>query len=63
MTEKNPVEHTQETPDDDPRERSDWKPYPGSKEPWKQPAQSTQDPAAPETEKPDLEKWGETNTH
>ena len=38
---------SKETPQDDPRQRDDWKPYPGSKEPWKQPAQSTQDPAAP----------------
>ena len=38
---------SKETPHDDPRQRSDWKPTKGTNEPWKQPAQSTQDPAAP----------------
>jgi len=54
---------TKETPHDDPRQRSDWKNDSGTDEPWKQPAHNVQDPAAPDTPKPDLEKWGETNTH
>ncbi len=48
---------------EDPRQRTDWKPDPGTREPWKQPAHNVQDPAAPDTPKPDLEKWGETKTH
>jgi hypothetical protein len=52
-----------ETPKDDPREQSDWKPYPQTKEPWKQNAQHSTDPSQGETAKPDLEKWAETNTH
>ncbi|MBC7586138.1 MAG: hypothetical protein H7316_20560 [Tardiphaga sp.] len=63
MTDKNPIEDIQETPADDPRERSDWTDHPGTDEPWKQPAHNVQDPAAPQTPKPDLEKWRETNTH
>jgi hypothetical protein len=52
-----------ETPKDDPREETDWAPYPQSKEPWKQNAQNTTDPSLPDTPKPDLEKWHRTNTH
>ncbi|HEY8335218.1 MAG TPA: hypothetical protein VIQ05_15605 [Tardiphaga sp.] len=54
---------SQETPKDDPRQRDDWTPTKGTDRPWKQPAQKSQDPAAPETPKPDLEKWHDTNTH
>jgi hypothetical protein len=30
---------SKETPKDDPREKTDWKPYPATDEPWKQNAQ------------------------
>lgn len=52
-----------ETPKDDPREQSDWKPYPQTNEPWKQNAQHSTDPSQGETPKPDLEKWAKSNTH
>lgn len=52
-----------ETPKDDPREKTDWAPYPQSNEPWKQNAQNTTDPSLPDTPEPDLEKWHRTNTH
>jgi hypothetical protein len=54
---------SQETPQDDPRQRDDWTPTKGTDEPWKRPAQKSQDPAAPDTPKSDLEKRQETNTH
>jgi hypothetical protein len=47
----------------DPGEKTDRAPYPQSKEPWKQNAQKTTDPSLPDTPKPDLEKWKDTNTH
>jgi hypothetical protein len=54
---------SKETPKDHPREKTDWKPYPATDEPWKQNAQKTQNQDGFDTPKPDLEKWQETNTH
>ena len=52
-----------ETPKDDPREKTDLKPYPQTDKPWKQNAQHVTDPSLGETPKPDLEKWAKTKTH
>jgi hypothetical protein len=50
-------------PSDDDRDRQDWGKQSQSNEPWKQNAQNTTDPRLPDTPKPDLEKWKDTNTH
>ena len=54
---------SKENATDDPRKRTDWKPYPGTKEPWKEPGQQAQDPNTKPPPKPDLEKWRDTDTH
>jgi len=54
---------SKENPNDDPREKTDWKPYPGTKEPWKEPGQASQDPNTEAPKKPDLERWQESGTH
>jgi hypothetical protein len=43
--------------------REDDKPAKGTDEPWKRPGQASQDPAAKEPKKPDLEKWQKSETH
>lgn len=35
----------------------------GTKEPWKKPNQSSQTTTQPPPDKPDLERWHDTNTH
>ena len=50
-------------PTDDPRRQTDWKPYPGTKEPWKEPNQVSQDPKSRPPTKPDLEKRKDSDTH
>jgi hypothetical protein len=52
-----------ETPKDDPRDQTDWAPYPQSDEPWKQNPQNTTDPSLPDSPKPDLERWAKSKTH
>jgi hypothetical protein len=49
-----------EKPNDDPRERSDWKNTRQTDKPWNGPVEKEQKPSGPA---PDLEKWHETNTH
>jgi hypothetical protein len=51
---------SEEKPDDDPRERTDWDNTKQTDEPWKGPTEKDQRPGGPP---PDLEKWHETNTH
>jgi hypothetical protein len=51
---------SKETPKDDPRQRTDGKSFKQSDEPWKGPVEKEQKPGH---DKPDLEKWQETNTH
>ncbi len=53
---------SKEKPNDDPRKQTDWEPYPGTKEPWKEPGQDSQDPDS-KVGKRDLEKWRKSNTH
>ena len=54
---------SQEKPTDDPREKSDWEQKSGTDKPWKQNPQNVQNPSAPDTDKPDLEKWNNSSTH
>jgi hypothetical protein len=54
---------SKEKPGDDPRQKTDWKPYPGTDEPWQEPGQVSQDPDSKNPPKPDLEKWRKANTH
>jgi hypothetical protein len=51
---------SKETAKDDPRQRTDWPSTKQSDEPWKG---STEKEQKPGDEKPDLEKWHDTNTH
>jgi hypothetical protein len=51
---------SEEKPNDDPRERSDWKSTRQIDKPWNGPVEKEQKPGGPA---PDLEKWHETNTH
>jgi hypothetical protein len=51
---------SEENPNDDPRERSDWKNTRQTDKPWNDPVEKEQKPGGPA---PDLEKWHETNTH
>ena len=53
---------SKETPQDDPRQESDWKPSKGTDKPWKDPNQASQNPGE-EPAKPDLEKWNDSKTH
>lgn len=53
---------SKETPKDDPRAQTDWKPYKGTDKPWEKPGQASQEPD-PEESKHDLEKWHRTQTH
>jgi hypothetical protein len=50
---------SQEKPDDDPRQRTDWGSKKQTEKPWKGPVEKEQKPGPP----PDLERWHETNTH
>jgi hypothetical protein len=50
-------------PSDDDRDKQDRGKQSQSNEPWKQNAQNTTDPSLPDTPKPNLEKWRDTNTH
>lgn len=52
---------SEETPKDDPRERSDWKSSKQTDEPWK--GVPEQDQLDPTRKAPDVEKWNETDTH
>jgi hypothetical protein len=51
---------SKENPDADPRRQTDWKSTKQSDEPWKG---STEKEQKPGNEKPDLEKWKDTQTH
>jgi hypothetical protein len=51
---------SKETPNDDPRQRTDWKNTKQTDEPWKGPPEKEQKRTGPP---PDLEKWHETNTN
>jgi hypothetical protein len=51
---------SQEKPDDDPRQRTDWKKSSQTDEPWKGPTEKEQQRTGPP---PDLEKWHDTQTH
>jgi hypothetical protein len=51
----------QETPKDDPREKSDWKPTKQTDKPWEGVPEKEQ--FDPDRRKPDLEKWKQTDTH
>jgi hypothetical protein len=51
---------TNEKPNDDPGQRTDWKNTKQTDEPWKGPVEKEQKRSGPA---PDLEKWHETNTH
>jgi hypothetical protein len=51
---------SQEKPNGDPRQRTDWKSSKQTDEPWKGPVEKEQKPTEA---KPDLEKWHDTNTH
>jgi hypothetical protein len=51
---------SKETPNDDPRQRTDAKNTKQTDEPWKGPVEKEQKPG---DSKPDLEKWHDTNTH
>jgi hypothetical protein len=51
---------SQEKPNGDPRQRTDWKSSKQTDEPWKGPVEKEQKPAEA---KLDLEKWHDTNTH
>lgn len=51
---------SKETPNDDPRQQTDWKNTKQTDEPWKGATEKEQlDPNRP---KPDLEKWKDANT-
>lgn len=49
-----------ETPKDDPRQRTDWKNTKQTDEPWKGPPEKEQKRTGPP---PELEKWHDTNTN
>jgi hypothetical protein len=51
---------SQEKPNGDPRQRTDWKSSKQTDEPWKGPVEKEQKPAEA---KLDLERWHDTNTH
>jgi hypothetical protein len=51
---------SRDTSNDDPRHEGDWKNTKQTNEPWKGPTEKEQ---APGSQKPDLDKWQETNTH
>lgn len=51
---------SQEKPNDDPRQRTDWGSKKQTDKPWKGPAEKEQKPGGPP---PDLERWHKTNTH
>jgi hypothetical protein len=51
---------SKDTPKTDPRERSDWGSPKQTDQPWKGNPEKEQRNGG---EKPDLEKWQETNTH
>jgi hypothetical protein len=51
---------SEETPKDDPREKTDWPSNKQTDQPWKGVPEKEQfDPKRP---KPDIDKWNETNT-
>ena len=52
---------SREKPNDDPRERTDTKSFKQTDEPWKKPVEKEQ--RSKTVQKPDLEKWQESNTH
>jgi hypothetical protein len=51
---------SQTKPNDDPRQRTDWKTTKQTDEPWKGSREKEQQGGA---EKEDLERWQKTNTH
>ena len=51
---------SKETPEDDPRQRTDWPSTKQTEKPWKGPIEKEQKPGS---EKIDLEKWHGTSTH
>lgn len=53
---------SKEKPTDDPRHKTDWDPYRGTKEPWKEPGQASQDPKSKPPKKPDLDRWQKSDT-
>lgn len=53
---------SKERPNDDPRNRTDWKPYKGTDAPWKDAGQASQNPRPTEV-KPNLERWQDSDTH
>jgi hypothetical protein len=57
---KGAIDMSKETPNDDPRQETDWKSPKQTDKPWKGPTEKEQNPGH---QKPDLEKWQETNTH
>jgi hypothetical protein len=52
---------SKETPQDDPRQQTDWNNTKQTDEPWK--GATEKDQLDPNRPKPDLEKWHDTNTH
>jgi hypothetical protein len=51
---------SKETPQDDPRQQTDWGSHKQTDKPWKGNPEKEQRPGGT---KPDLEKWHESNTH
>jgi hypothetical protein len=51
---------SKEKPNEDPRQRTDWKSTKQTDKPWKG---STEKEQQSDGAKPDLEKWHDTNTH
>ena len=51
---------SREKPNDDPRQRSEWRSSKQTDQPWKGPVEKEQKPGL---EKPDLERWRESDTH
>ena len=51
---------SKETPLDDPRQQTDWGSQKQTDKPWKRPPEKEQRSGG---QKPDLDKWQETNTH
>jgi hypothetical protein len=52
---------SREKPNDDPRQRTDWKTTKQTDEPWKGPIEKEQRSSPPSEE--DLERWQKTNTN
>jgi hypothetical protein len=51
---------SKEKPDDDPRRETDWGSSKQTDKPWTHPVEKDQKPGSA---KPDLERWGESDTH